>query len=435
MPGGQREEDRQGARQRGRRDHLRPRGQRRAGAEGDRARASSRRCPTRSDGPQWWVRINPLGSEHHQGRSGRCSAAPTSTASCCPRRKAAPTSPSSRTAPATCPIHAIVTETAASLFGMLSYRDPKSPLAAMSWGAEDLSAALGASSKYDADGELELHLQAGALAVPGRRGRRRSPAGRRRLRRLQGRRRACAPKPKPPRREGFTGKLAIHPAQVAVINAAFTPSDEDIAPCRGNRRRVRGTARRWRAFGRRQNGRPAAPRAGQARTGTITIGGLRWPRPQNRNPRTLGGHAQADAAKGWGTDAPDQPLRPMDFERRALRPDDVAIKITYRRHLPQRPPHLPQRLGRDPLPGDPGPRDRRHRHRDRQRSHPPPRRRHRRGRLHGRQLHGVRPVPRRLGSLLPQGLRPDLQQRRLSRRHDHARAATPTISSSATISC
>src|SRR5437763_15688481 len=34
-------------------------------------------------------------------------------------------------------------------------------------------------------------------------------------------------------------------------------------------------------------------------------------------------------AKGWGTDAPDQPLRPMDVERRALRPDDVAIKITY----------------------------------------------------------------------------------------------------------
>ena len=34
-------------------------------------------------------------------------------------------------------------------------------------------------------------------------------------------------------------------------------------------------------------------------------------------------------AKGWGTDAPDQPLRPMDFERRALRRDDVAIRITY----------------------------------------------------------------------------------------------------------
>ena len=34
-------------------------------------------------------------------------------------------------------------------------------------------------------------------------------------------------------------------------------------------------------------------------------------------------------AKGWGTDAPDQPLRPMEFERRALRPNDVAIRITH----------------------------------------------------------------------------------------------------------
>jgi uncharacterized zinc-type alcohol dehydrogenase-like protein len=34
-------------------------------------------------------------------------------------------------------------------------------------------------------------------------------------------------------------------------------------------------------------------------------------------------------AKGWGTEGPDQPLKPMTFERRDLRPDDVAIKITY----------------------------------------------------------------------------------------------------------
>ncbi|MEA3068100.1 MAG: alcohol dehydrogenase [Sphingomonadales bacterium] len=33
--------------------------------------------------------------------------------------------------------------------------------------------------------------------------------------------------------------------------------------------------------------------------------------------------------KGWGTDAPDQPLRPMEFERRALRSDDLAIRITF----------------------------------------------------------------------------------------------------------
>src|SRR5438105_241933 len=34
-------------------------------------------------------------------------------------------------------------------------------------------------------------------------------------------------------------------------------------------------------------------------------------------------------AKAWGTDAPDQPLRPMEIERRGLRPDDVAIRITF----------------------------------------------------------------------------------------------------------
>jgi uncharacterized zinc-type alcohol dehydrogenase-like protein len=34
-------------------------------------------------------------------------------------------------------------------------------------------------------------------------------------------------------------------------------------------------------------------------------------------------------AKAWGADAADQPLRPMEIERRALRPDDVAIRITY----------------------------------------------------------------------------------------------------------
>jgi uncharacterized zinc-type alcohol dehydrogenase-like protein len=49
--------------------------------------------------------------------------------------------------------------------------------------------------------------------------------------------------------------------------------------------------------------------------------------PQSQStPRQSGA---ASTAKAWGTDAPDQPLRPMEIERRALRPDDVAIKITY----------------------------------------------------------------------------------------------------------
>lgn len=38
---------------------------------------------------------------------------------------------------------------------------------------------------------------------------------------------------------------------------------------------------------------------------------------------------KASLAKGWGTDGADQPLRPMEFERRGLRPNDVAIKITF----------------------------------------------------------------------------------------------------------
>ena len=43
--------------------------------------------------------------------------------------------------------------------------------------------------------------------------------------------------------------------------------------------------------------------------------------PAKRNPPT--------PAKGWGTDGPDQPLHAMEFERRSLRSNDVAIKITY----------------------------------------------------------------------------------------------------------
>src|SRR5438046_3107911 len=123
--------------------------------------------------------------------------------------------------------HAIVTETAASLFGLLSYRQPNSPLAAMSWGAEDLSAALGAASKYDTDGELSFTYRlarslclagavaAGAQPVDGVFADFKDEDGLRQ-------------EVETARRDGFTGKLAIHPSQVPVINAAFTPSTEDV---------------------------------------------------------------------------------------------------------------------------------------------------------------------------------------------------------------
>ena len=83
------------------------------------------------------------------------------------------------------------------------------------------------------------------------------------------------------------------------------------------------------------------------------------PQPAN----TQEGTNRPTAAKGWGTDAPDQPLRPMDFERRALRPDDVAIKITFAGICRSDLHTCRNDRGGTNYPVDPRPRDRRHRHR------------------------------------------------------------------------
>src|SRR4051812_16823821 len=107
--------------------------------------------PKRSNGPQWWVRVNPLGSEFHKDDLTLIGSA-YMHGIVLPKAESGADVTQLAHRTGNIPIHAIVTETAASLFGLLSYRNPGSPLAAMSWGAEDLSAALGASSKYDADG-------------------------------------------------------------------------------------------------------------------------------------------------------------------------------------------------------------------------------------------------------------------------------------------
>jgi len=183
--------------------------------------------PRRSNGPKWWVRVNPLGSEYHKDDLTLIGSAYV-TGIVLPKSEGGWDVIELAHRTGNIPIHAIVTETAASLFGLLSYRDPKSPLAAMSWGAEDLSAALGASSKYDSDGSLSFTYRlarslclAGAVAagvqpIDGVFADFKDEAG------LKAEAEAA-------RREGFTGKLAIHPDQVAVINAAFTPSADDIA--------------------------------------------------------------------------------------------------------------------------------------------------------------------------------------------------------------
>jgi len=190
------------------------------------ARDLLKHLPARSGGPEWWVRVNPIGSEHHKDDLELIGVADIHGI-VLPKAEGGADVVQLAHRTGSIPIHAIVTETAASLFGLLSYRDPKSPLAAMSWGAEDLSAALGASSKYDADGGLSFTYRlarslclAGAVAagvqpVDGVFADFRDEEG------LRAEAEAA-------RREGFTGKLAIHPAQVAVINAAFTPSAADV---------------------------------------------------------------------------------------------------------------------------------------------------------------------------------------------------------------
>jgi citrate lyase subunit beta/citryl-CoA lyase len=199
-------------------------------ARKDEARRILKDLPGRSDGPQWWVRINPLGSEHFKADLGLFASADFEGV-VLPKAESGADIAQLAHRTGNLPVHAIVTETAASLFGMLSYRDPKSPLAAMSWGAEDLSAALGASSKYGADGELSFTYRlarslclagaaaAGVQPVDGIFADFKDDEG------LRAEAEAAA-------REGFTGKLAIHPAQVATINAAFTPSKDEIAHAR-----------------------------------------------------------------------------------------------------------------------------------------------------------------------------------------------------------
>ncbi len=190
------------------------------------ARAILKDLPRRSGGPLWWVRINPIGSEHHKDDLELIGLADIHGI-VLPKAESGADVIELTHRTGNIPIHAIVTETPASLFGLLSYRDPISTLVAMSWGAEDLSAAIGAASKYDENGELAFTYKlarslclagaaaAGVQPVDGVFADFRDDEG-------------LKLETEAARREGFTGKLAIHPAQVQIINAALTPSADEI---------------------------------------------------------------------------------------------------------------------------------------------------------------------------------------------------------------
>lgn len=125
----------------------------------------------------------------------------------------------------------IATETPASLFGLSTYGAATPRLAAMTWGAEDLSSAIGAFSNVDDDGNLTpLYVMARSLCLAAAAHSQVLPidAAYMNFKDLKGLKKECAAA----RRDGFRAKLAIHPAQVEEINAAFTPAADEVANAR-----------------------------------------------------------------------------------------------------------------------------------------------------------------------------------------------------------
>lgn len=133
-------------------------------------------------------------------------------------------------APGSTKVAALVTETAAAMFTTGTYAGAPR-LVAMSWGAEDLSSELGARVQRGENGEyLPIFELARSLCLLGA-----VKAGVAPIETVQPEFRdleALEKRARAVRAQGFRGMLAIHPAQVAPINAAFTPSAEEIAHAR-----------------------------------------------------------------------------------------------------------------------------------------------------------------------------------------------------------
>jgi citrate lyase subunit beta/citryl-CoA lyase len=126
------------------------------------------------------------------------------------------------------PILPIANETARAVFQLATYSEVSAQLAGLTWGAEDLPAAIGAVTARNPDGSYTAPYEmvraftlfaahaAGVAAIetvyPN-------------ISDAEG----LAAYVARGRRDGFTGMMAIHPAQVATINAGFTPSKAEIA--------------------------------------------------------------------------------------------------------------------------------------------------------------------------------------------------------------
>ncbi|MEP5937458.1 MAG: CoA ester lyase [Erythrobacter sp.] len=127
-------------------------------------------------------------------------------------------------------VAALVTETAAAMFATGTYAGTPR-LVAMTWGAEDLSAAIGSQEQRGPDGEYSHTFEmARSLCLLGA-----AKAGVAAIETVQPEFRdldKLKSRAERVRRQGFSGMLAIHPAQVEPINTAFTPSEAELAHAR-----------------------------------------------------------------------------------------------------------------------------------------------------------------------------------------------------------
>jgi citrate lyase subunit beta/citryl-CoA lyase len=166
-------------------------------------------------------------------------------------------------------ILALATETAKALFLAGTFAASSPRLIGLTWGAEDLSAELGAEANRDADGRfLDPYRLARSLCLAG------AAAAEVQaidtvyvdFRNAAGLRREC----EEARRDGFTGKMAIHPGQVAVINDVFTPMPDAIARAE----------------------KVVAAFAAEPGAGVVGIDGIMYDRPHLAKARQLLGRAE-----------------------------------------------------------------------------------------------------------------------------------------------
>ncbi len=128
------------------------------------------------------------------------------------------------------PVIVLITEVAEAMFTTGSYKGAPR-VVALTWGAEDLADSIGASSNRNPDGSYSFTYElARSLCLLGA-----ATAGVPAIETIQGDFRdldGLKARAEKVRRDGYRGMLAIHPAQVDVINAAFTPTAEEIAQAR-----------------------------------------------------------------------------------------------------------------------------------------------------------------------------------------------------------